>query len=111
MKAMTAVAVGAAFFSMISFGTIPAADAQNAPTTHTGTSPNSINKSSLATKQSGSESRAVATNSRRRVAGHGRYCRQTSASGALHCYYASMSACHKHARSSNLHCVTNPDRG
>jgi hypothetical protein len=111
MKAMTAVAVGAAFFSIISFSLISAADAQNAPTTQTSPSPASVNKSSLATKQSGSESRAAATDTRRRVAGHGRYCSQSSARGTLDCYYASMSACHKHAKSNNLNCVTNPDRG
>lgn len=111
MKAITAVAVGAAFFSMISFSMISAADAQNAPTTHTSPSPASINKSSRATVPSGSQSRAAATDTRRRVAGHGRYCKQTSARGTLDCYYASMSACHKHAKSDNLNCVTNPDRG
>ena len=106
MKTIAAITVGAAFLSMVSF-----ASAQNAPTTHVATSPASINKSSLATKPSGAQSRAAATDSRRRVAGHGQYCRQTSAGGPLDCFYASMSACHKSAKAENLHCVTNPDRG
>jgi hypothetical protein len=105
-RAIAALAVGAALLGMVT-----AADAQNAPTTYTSPSPASINKSSRATVPSGSQSRVAATNTRRRVAGHGRYCKQTSANGTLDCYYASMSACHKHAKSNNLNCVTNPDRG
>jgi hypothetical protein len=105
-RAIAAIAIGAALLGMIT-----AAEAQNAPTTQTSPSPASINKSSRATMPSGAESRAAATHARRRVAGHGRYCKQTSANGTLDCNYASMSACHKHAKSNNLNCVTNPDRG
>lgn len=104
-RTIAAIAVGAALCGMITV-----ADAQNAPTTQVSPSPASVNKSSLATKQSGSESRATATHSRRRVAGHGRYCRQTSASGRLDCFYGSMRSCHRHAKSNNLRCVTNPNR-
>ncbi|MFZ0609047.1 MAG: hypothetical protein WAM75_15385 [Xanthobacteraceae bacterium] len=35
----------------------------------------------------------------------------TSAKGRLDCFYASMRSCHRHARSNNLMCVTNPNRG
>ena len=104
MRSVAAIAA-AALFAMIS-----AAAAQNAPTTAVSPSPASINKSSRATLPSGSEDRAAATDSRRRVAGHGKFCRQTSASGTLDCFYASMSACHKHAKSNNLNCVSNPNR-
>ena len=104
-RTFAAIVVGAALCGMIT-----AAEAQNAPTTQTSPSPASINKSSRATKPSGAESRAAATAMRRRVAGHGRYCRPASARGALHCYYASMRACQRHAKSSNLRCVTNPNR-
>jgi len=106
MKTIATFAVCAALF-----GAIPFANAQTAPTTHISPSPSSINKSSKATTNSGAESRAAVTNSGRRVAGNGKYCEQTSASGTLDCFYASMSACHKHAKGENLSCVTNPDRG
>ncbi|MGC1778698.1 MAG: hypothetical protein WBB34_12170 [Xanthobacteraceae bacterium] len=105
MKAFAAIAVATALL-----GTISIANAQNAPTTQTSPSPASINKSSRATKPSGSESRAAATHTHRRVAGHGKYCRP-SARGRLDCFYASMRSCHRHARSNNLMCVTNPNRG
>jgi hypothetical protein len=92
------------------FGAVSMASAQNAPTTHVSPSPASVNKSSKATTNSGTESRAAATQTSRRVAGHGKFCKQTSAKGTLDCFYASMSQCHEHSKSDNLSCVTNPNR-
>lgn len=106
MRAIAAIAFGAALFGMVS-----TAGAQNAPTTNVSPSPASINKGSRPTAASGAESGAAATNTPRRVAGHGRYCKQTSATGALDCFYASMNTCQKHTKSNNLHCVANPNRG
>lgn len=105
MKSIAAIAAAAALLGMLSV-----ADAQNAPTTAVSPSPASVNKGSRATAVSGAESQAAATNSRQRVAGHGKFCKQTSANGTLDCFYASMSACHKHAKSNNLNCVSNPNR-
>ena len=44
------------------------------------------------------------------VAGKGKYCKQTSVSGYLDCFYASLDACEKHNKS-NLRCVANPNSG
>jgi hypothetical protein len=44
------------------------------------------------------------------VAGKGKYCKETSVSGYLDCFYASLDACEKHNKS-NLRCVANPNSG
>lgn len=104
MKIITSITIAVALF-----GAVPVvANAQNAPTTNTSPSPASVNKSSRATMPSGTESRATATGARERVAGHGRFCKQTA--GKLDCFYATFATCQKHSKSDNLRCVTNPDR-
>ena len=46
------------------------------------------------------------------VAGKGKYCKETSVSGYLDCFYASLDACEKHHnKSTNLRCVANPNSG
>jgi len=45
------------------------------------------------------------------VAGKGKYCKETAASGYLDCFYASLDACQKHNKSPNLRCVANPNSG
>ena len=44
------------------------------------------------------------------VAGKGKYCKETSVSGYLDCFYASLDACEKYNKS-NLRCVANPNSG
>lgn len=91
---------------------VSVAGAQNAPTTSPNTSPNSINKSNLPSRNSGTESASAAQGRiPARVVGRSKYCSQTSASGPLHCTYASLDACQKVNRSNNLQCVTNPNIG
>jgi hypothetical protein len=43
------------------------------------------------------------------IAGKGKYCKETQASGYLDCFYANLDACQKHNKSSNLRCVANPN--
>ena len=45
------------------------------------------------------------------VAGKGKYCKETSMSGYLDCFYANMEACQKHNKSTNIRCVANPNSG
>ena len=45
------------------------------------------------------------------VAGKGKYCKETSMSGYLDCFYASVEACQKHNKSTNIRCVANPNSG
>jgi hypothetical protein len=45
------------------------------------------------------------------VAGKGKYCKETGATGYLDCFYASLDACQKHNRSANMRCVPNPNSG
>jgi hypothetical protein len=45
------------------------------------------------------------------VAGRAKYCKETVVSGYLDCFYASVDACEKHNKSSNLRCVANPNSG
>jgi hypothetical protein len=45
------------------------------------------------------------------VAGKGKYCKETSLTGYLDCFYVSLDACQKHNPSANLHCVPNPNSG
>jgi hypothetical protein len=107
MKVITAIALAAA---VLTSATI--ASAQNtAPTTKVTPSPSNINKSSRATMPSGSEAPAAASGQHARVVGHGKFCRPMAANGALDCRYASMDACTKHNKSSNLKCVANPRLG
>ena len=45
------------------------------------------------------------------VAGKGKYCEEKAVSGYLDCFYASLDACQKHNKSTNLKCVANPNSG
>jgi hypothetical protein len=45
------------------------------------------------------------------VAGKAKYCKETAVSGYLDCFYASIDACQKHNKSTNLRCVANPNSG
>ena len=45
------------------------------------------------------------------VAGKGKYCKETTVSGYLDCFYASLDACQKHNKSANTRCVPNPNSG
>jgi hypothetical protein len=86
------------------------ANAQHAPTNTTNPSPNSINKGTLPTNPSGSESKPVANGAPAKIIGKSKFCTQSS-SGALDCKFASMSACQKTGMHGNLHCVANPALG
>jgi hypothetical protein len=46
-----------------------------------------------------------------KVAGKGKYCKETAVSGYLDCFYASIDACQKHIKSANARCVPNPNSG
>jgi hypothetical protein len=46
-----------------------------------------------------------------KVAGKGKYCKETRVSGYLDCFYASLDACQKHNKSTNARCVPNPNSG
>jgi hypothetical protein len=83
------------------------ANAQNAPTTKVGPSPNSINKSNLPTTHSGSESQAEASRTPAEIIGKNKFCTE-SPQHVLRCEFASMSACQKKA--GNLNCVSRPAR-
>lgn len=106
MKKLAAVAVMAALLGGVSVG-----HAQNAPNSKAPISPNSINKGTEPGTPSGAESQSTATGKPVRVSGKGKYCSERSASGPLSCVYASMSACEKNSKSSNMHCVANPNLG
>jgi hypothetical protein len=45
------------------------------------------------------------------IAGKGKYCKETTESGYLDCFYATLDACEKHNRSTNTRCVANPNPG
>jgi hypothetical protein len=45
------------------------------------------------------------------VAGKGKYCKETAVNGYLDCFYASLDACQKHNKSTNLRCIANPNSG
>jgi len=45
------------------------------------------------------------------VAGKGKYCKETSLSGYFDCFYASLDACQKHNKSTNIRCIANPNSG
>lgn len=105
VKTLTTIAAIAALAGGLSI-----AAAQNAPTTKAPVSPNSINKGTEPGTPSGAESQTTATGQPARIAGHGKFCSETS-NQALNCKFASMSACEKQNKSQNLHCVANPNRG
>ena len=105
MKTLTTFAVAAALASALSV-----AAAQNAPTTRAPISPDSINKGTEPGTPSGAESQRAATGQPARIAGHGKFCSETT-NNALNCKFASMSACEKQSKSGNLRCVANPNRG
>jgi hypothetical protein len=46
-----------------------------------------------------------------KVAGRGKYCKETGVGGYLDCFYASLDACQKHNKSANARCVPNPNSG
>ena len=107
MKAVTAVALAAALLTSAA-----TASAQNtAPTTKVTPSPSNINRSNRPTVPSGAEAPAAVSGQHARVVGHGKFCKPTSGNGTLDCRYASMDACAKHNKSSNLKCVANPKLG
>jgi hypothetical protein len=45
------------------------------------------------------------------IAGKGKYCKETTVSGYLDCFFASLEACQKHNKSADLKCVANPNPG
>ena len=45
------------------------------------------------------------------VAGKGKYCKESAVKGYLDCFYASLDACQKRNKSSDLKCVVNPNSG
>jgi hypothetical protein len=45
------------------------------------------------------------------VAGKGKYCKESVVKGYLDCFYASLDACQKRSRSTDLKCVVNPNSG
>ena len=45
------------------------------------------------------------------VAGKGKYCKETTVRDYLDCFYASLDACQRHNKSTNLRCVANPNSG
>ncbi len=104
MKILTAIAIAAALSAAAT-----TAGAQNAaPTTKVTPSPSNINRSNLPTVQSGAQAPSTAANRHARVTGTGKFSRPSAANGRLSCHYASMNACEKHNKSSNLKCVANP---
>ena len=106
MKSLTAIALAAALFAGAT-----TASAQNAtPITKVAPSPSNINKSNSPGKPSGSEASSAAASQPARVSGTGKFCRPKAAN-RLDCRYASMTACQKHNKSNNLHCVSNPNLG
>jgi hypothetical protein len=46
-----------------------------------------------------------------KVAGKGKYCKETGIRGYLDCFYTSLDACQKHNKSANVRCVPNPNSG
>jgi hypothetical protein len=51
------------------------------------------------------------TSQKAKVAGKGKYCKETGVGGDLDCFYASLDACQKHNKSANAGCVPNPNSG
>jgi hypothetical protein len=46
-----------------------------------------------------------------KIAGKGKYCKETGVRGYLDCFYTSLDACQKHNKSANVRCVLNPNSG
>ena len=105
MKILTITVAAAALLTSLTL-----ANAQNAPTSTTNPSPNTINKGTLPTTPSGSESQPAANRAPAKIVGKNKFCTQSSA-GVLHCQFASMSACQKQGMQGNLRCVANPSLG
>ena len=45
------------------------------------------------------------------IAGKGKFCKESAVKGYLDCFYASLDACQKRNKSSDLKCVANPNSG
>jgi hypothetical protein len=45
------------------------------------------------------------------IAGKGKYCKESAVKGYLDCFYASLDACQKHNKSTDLKCIANPNSG
>jgi hypothetical protein len=111
MKTLTTLTAGAALAIGLS-----TASAQNAPSNPPqNSSPNQINKSNLATKNSGSESQSTAktgsgmtANKQAKTIGSGKFCVETTPGGALNCKFTTMAACQKEGQANNRQCFPNP---
>ena len=88
---------------------VPAAFAQNQPTTNNATSPGSINHAgrNVPGYRSGAESQQAAHGAPARIVGRSSYCAQVSVN-SLRCKYRTMASCKKAGRKTNLSCVANP---
>lgn len=102
---MRALILGAALL----IAAIPAALAQNQPTTTSSTAPNSINHAPRGVPgyRSGEESQQAARGAPARIVGRSKYCAQVSVH-SLRCRYRTMASCKKAGRKTNLSCVANP---
>lgn len=96
--------------ALLLFAAMPAAFAQNQPTTDFYPGPNSINRSFWGGPgmKSGAESQAAALNIPARIYGRGDYC-TVPVPGTLRCLYKTMSACKKSGLQGNLSCIVNPE--
>ena len=97
------------FGAVLLIASMPAAFAQNQPTTTDTTAPNNINHAGKGVPghRSGSESQQAAHGTPARIIGRSRYCAQTSAH-SLRCTYRTMASCKKSGHQTNLNCVANP---
>jgi hypothetical protein len=104
---MKALILGAALL----IATVPAALAQNQPTTNNATSPGNINHAgrNVPGYRSGAESQQAARGAPARIVGRSHYCAQVTPT-SLRCRYRTMASCKKAAGNSNLACVANPRR-
>ena len=66
---------------------------------------------SVSTARSSSHAGSASQSTSVYVAGKGKYCKETTVSGYLDCFYASLDACEKHNKSANVRCVANPNPG
>jgi hypothetical protein len=97
------------FGAALAFAIMPAAFAQNQPTTSGETAPNNINHAgkNVPGERSGSESQQAARGAPARIVGRSHYCAQLTPT-SLRCKYRTMASCKKAAGNSNLGCVANP---
>lgn len=102
---MKALIIGAALLII----PVPAALAQNQPTTTSATAPNNINHAPRGVPgyRSGAESQQAAHGAPARIVGRSSYCAQVSVN-SLRCKYRTMASCKKAGRKTNLSCVANP---